>query len=119
MERGVCEGVGDGGEGGGVSEDMDLAGDAEFIGGGARVRDDSLDGDEMGVDERGEDSGGGAFDVADLEGAGVEDFDGVWVVGVVGFTDEADEFAAADGAGVVFEADDVGGDEADKVGVPL
>ena len=91
---------------------MELAGEAEAVGLGAAVGDDGLDGDEFGVDEGGEDGGDGALDVADLDGAGVEDLDGVWIVGVEGLAEQAHHLAAADGAGVVPEAHDVGGYEA-------
>lgn len=78
-----------------------------------------LDGDEFGVDQEGEGEGGGdgKFDVADLDSAGVEDSDGVGIVGVEGLADEADHFTASDGAGVVLDADDVGDEEAEHVGI--
>lgn len=52
-----------------------------------------------------------------LKHSGVEDFNGVWVVRVERLADETDHLAAADGAGVVLNADDVGDDEAEQVGL--
>lgn len=57
--------------------------------------------------------------MTDLFGSCVEDFDGVGVVWVEGFADKTDHLAAADGAGVVFEADNVGDDETEEVGLRL
>lgn len=94
---------------------MNLAGDPELAPGAAGLGHDALDGDHVGVDQGGQDGGDGALDVAYLDGPGVEDLDGVLVVGVQGLADEAHHLAAADGAGVVAEADDVGDDEAEEV----
>lgn len=97
---------------------MDLAGKAvrvAVLGGG--LGDDGLNRNEAGVEKRGEGSGSSALDVANLDGAGVEDLDSVGVIGVEGFADEADHLAAADGAGIITKADDVGDDEADEDGV--
>lgn len=75
-------------------------------------RDDTFHSDEAGVYERRKNRRGGALDVADLLGAGVEDPDGIGVVGIEGLADEADELAAADGAAVVAKTDDVDDDVA-------
>lgn len=88
---------------------MDLAGEFKWAPTMRGFRDDTFDGDEAGVDERRKNGGGRALDVADLLGAGVEYLDGI---GIVGVADETDGLAAADGAAVVAEADDVGDDEA-------
>lgn len=55
--------------------------------------------------------------MADLEGSSVEHLDRVGVVRVEGLADEADHLAAADPAGVVLQADDVGDGEAQHVGL--
>lgn len=55
--------------------------------------------------------------MADLNHSGVEDFDCVGIVRVERLADKTDHFAAADGAGVVLNADDVGDDEAEHVGL--
>lgn len=119
VDPGGGEGGGDEGGVGRAGEEVDLAGEAvEPLGGG--LGDDAVGGgDVAGVEERGEGGGGAAADVADLLAPGVVDADGVGVVGVVGLPDEADALAAGDGSAalVVLEADGVGDDEAQEVGL--
>lgn len=55
--------------------------------------------------------------MAYLNGASIEDLDGVGIERVEGFAYETHKLATIDDAGVVAEADDVGDDEADEVGV--
>lgn len=113
LEPGVLDGVFDGAEVGNAGEDVNLAGDAVGIAGGG---DDGFDFDEVLVDEGGEGGGDGAFDVADGEAVGVEDYDGVRVVRVVGLAGQAHQRTlAVEGAGVVLQAHDVGHDEAQQV----
>lgn len=54
--------------------------------------------------------------MADLDGAGVEDLDGIRVVGVEGLADKTHHLAASDGAGVVLDSHYIGDYEADHVG---
>lgn len=62
---------------------MDLAGEAVGVGVLGGFGDDALDcGDAPVVEERGQDGGDRALDVADLDSAGVEDLDGAGVVRV-------------------------------------
>lgn len=69
---------------------MNLAGDFEPIRAGASVGHDAFDEDLPGVDQRREDGGDGALDVAHLEGSRVEDSDCVLVVEIRRLSDEAD-----------------------------
>ncbi|KAI4983406.1 hypothetical protein ZWY2020_023898 [Hordeum vulgare] len=83
-------------------EEVDLAGKlvetGAGLGGPAVGHDDEGVGDEVGIEERGEDLGGAALDVADVSAAAVVDGDGV-AVEAVGDGDGVAEGPAA-GAGV-------------------
>lgn len=116
LEATLVEGVADEGDGVGAGEDVDLEGKAIGVAVLGGFGDDALDGDEAGVEKRGEDGGDRALNVADLGHAGVDDLNGVGIMGVERLADETDHLAAADGAGVVAEADDVGDDEAGETG---
>lgn len=71
-----------------MSEDMNLTRDTEFVIVRASVgRNDGFDVDDVGVEERSESGGDGAFDVTDLKGLSVEDFDGVGVLWVLRLAD--------------------------------
>lgn len=58
-------------------------------------------GDEAGVDERGNSFFGLSLDVANLLGAGVENLNGVGIVGTDGLVDEADDLIASHGVAIV------------------
>lgn len=80
---------------------MNLAGDSEPVGGGASVGHDAFDEDLLGVDQRREDGGHGALDVAHLDGSSVEHPDRVLVVEVRGLSDQAHQLSAVDSSRVV------------------
>ena len=105
------DGVFDGIKGGEAGEDVDLAENSPAFAG---VGYDGFDGDDVVIDERGEDGGDGAFNVADGVTVDVGDDDGVGVVNVVGLTDEEEDGAAADGGRIVLYADDVSLHETEK-----
>lgn len=108
----------DGPEHGEAREDVYLAGDlVEARLGGRGVGNDALDGDDVGVDHGRQYGGDGLLDVTHLVGPSVEDLECIGVVGVEGLADQADQFAAADSAGIVLKSDDVSHDESEEVGL--
>lgn len=54
--------------------------------------------------------------MAHLDGACVEDLDGIRIMGVEGLADKTHHFAASDGTGVVLDSHYIGDYEADHVG---